>query len=328
MDFLYQTFTEALINVFGRAPGLSELILILMLPLFVSAFLLEWIHVRYRSGNWNIARNQTFWLREVAANYALGFGFYISSALMNVSYLLALWALLWEHRLFTIPVNVFTVIAAFFVQELCYYWYHRTAHRVRWFWAQHVSHHTGEIMNMSTAARQSILNGIIGTWIFFVPAVLLGFSPDLILGLLAANLAYQWFVHTESIGKFHPAIEWLFNTPSNHRVHHGRNTQYIDKNYGGVVMLFDHLFGTYEPEQEKVLYGTPQQIKSHNWFVLNLHELVDMMRDVMAPGPVLERLKHLWKPPGWVREGHEPIHTWTVERQQTANKETIQALKP
>ncbi|WVM87561.1 sterol desaturase family protein [Halopseudomonas pachastrellae] len=94
---------------------------------------------------------------------------------MNVSYLLALWALLWEHRLFTIPVNVFTVIAAFFVQELCYYWYHRTAHRVRWFWAQHVSHHTGEIMNMSTAARQSILNGIIGTWIFFVPAVLLGF---------------------------------------------------------------------------------------------------------------------------------------------------------
>ncbi|WVM87562.1 hypothetical protein UMZ34_13145 [Halopseudomonas pachastrellae] len=93
-------------------------------------------------------------------------------------------------------------------------------------------------------------------------------------------------------------------------------------------MLFDHLFGTYEPEQEKVLYGTPQQIKSHNWFVLNLHELVDMMRDVMAPGPVLERLKHLWKPPGWVREGHEPIHTWTVERQQTANQETIQALKP
>ena len=81
-------------------------------------------------------------------------------------------------------------------------------------------------------------------------------------------------------------------------------------------MLYDHLFGTYEPEEEKVVYGTPRQIKSHNWFVLNLHEFVDMIRDVMAPGPLGERLKHLWKPPAWQREGHEPIHTWTVERHE------------
>ena len=169
-------------------------------------------------------------------------------------------------------------------------------------------------MNMSTAARQSILNGIVGTWMFYVPAVLIGFSPELMLGLLGANLAFQWFVHTEAIPKLHPWIEWWINTPSNHRVHHGRNLQYVDKNYGGVIMLYDHLFGTYEPEQEKVEYGTPRQIKSHNWLVLNLHEFVDMLRDVMAPGPLAQRLKHLWKPPTWQREGHEPIHTWTVER--------------
>ncbi|MHC4894622.1 MAG: sterol desaturase family protein, partial [Planctomycetota bacterium] len=174
--------------------------------------------------------------------------------------------------------------------------------------------HTGEVMNLSTAARQSVLNHVVGIWIFHVPPVLLGFTPDLILGLLGANLAFQWFVHTESVPKLHPWIEWFFNTPSNHRVHHGRNARYIDKNYGGVIMVFDHLFGTYEPETEQVVYGIPRQIKSHRFWVLNLHEFVDMWRDVFAPGPWMLRLQHFWRAPGWERPGHEPIHTWTVER--------------
>ncbi|HEX4878317.1 MAG TPA: sterol desaturase family protein [Limnobacter sp.] len=315
VDILFQTIAGELTKIFGRQPTLNELVLIPMVPVFVMAFVSEWVYARVRSGQWMMGQHQPFWLREVVTNFTLGMGYYIANALMNLIYLAAVWAALWEHRLFDIPLNAFTLLAAFFVQEFCYYWYHRTAHRVRWFWAQHVPHHTGEIMNMSTAARQSILTGVIGTWMFYVPAILLGFSPDLILGLLGANLAYQWFIHTESVKKFHPAIEWLFNTPSNHRVHHGRNPMYIDKNYGGVTMLFDHLFGTYQSENEKVVYGIPLQIKSHNCLVLNLHELVDMVRDVMAPGPLFERLKHVWKPPGWVREGHAPIHTWTVERQ-------------
>ena len=314
MATLFEPIVAGMTTLFGREPTLNEMILIPMIPVFVSGFLFEWLYSYRKTGDAGLGQGKPFWLREVLANFSLGAGYYVSGALMNLLFVAALFSVVWEHRLFTIPLNLATVILAFFAQEFCYYWYHRSAHRIRWFWTQHVSHHTGEIMNMSTAARQSILNGIVGTWMFYVPAVLIGFSPELMLGLLGANLAFQWFVHTEAIPKLHPWIEWWINTPSNHRVHHGRNLQYVDKNYGGVIMLYDHLFGTYEPEHEKVEYGTPRQIKSHNWLVLNLHEFVDMLRDVMAPGPLAQRLKHLWKPPTWQREGHEPIHTWTVER--------------
>ena len=304
-----QTLTQWL----GYTPTLNEMILIPMVPVFAGSFLLEWFTVRRRTGSWSAGRGERFYWRETLANFSLGAGYYVSGALMNLLFVAAAFTVAWEYRFFTVPVNAWTVVLAFFVQEFCYYVFHRTSHRVRWFWCQHVSHHTGVVMNMSTAARQSILNGVVGTWLFYLPAVLLGFSPEIILGLLAANLSFQWFVHTESVGKLHPWLEWWFNTPSNHRVHHGRNPKYIDKNYGGVIMLYDHLFGTYQAEQEAVEYGIVRQIKSHNWFVLNMHEMVDMFRDIMAPGPVSERLKHLWKPPEWNRAGHAAIHTWPVE---------------
>ncbi|AKH70366.1 sterol desaturase [Spongiibacter sp. IMCC21906] len=305
--------SQLMAAVLGREPTLNEMILIPMVPLFVAGYLVEWSSFRLNSGGWGTAQGKPFYLREVIANFSLGTAYYASSAIMNILYVAAVFAFVWEHRIHTIPISFGTVILAFFVQEFCYYCYHRTSHRVRWFWTQHVSHHSGEIMNMSTAARQSILNGIVGTWIFYAPAVFIGFNPDLILGLLGANLAFQWFVHTESVGKLHHWIEWWINTPSNHRVHHGRNSAYIDKNYGGVIMLYDHLFGTYQIEHEKVRYGIRQQIKSHNFLVLNVHEFIDMLRDVAAPGRFNERLKHIWKPPEWTRADHNPIHTWPVK---------------
>ncbi len=302
----------------GTEPDLKEMILIPMLPLFIAGFLFELHRNRRKSGRWGLSRGESFHLKEVLANFSLGGGYFISGAILNIIYVNATFEGLWDKRLFTVPLNVWTAILAFFVVELCYYVYHRTSHRVRWFWTYHVAHHTGEIMNMSTAARQSVLNGVVGTWMFYVPPVLLGFSPELVLGLLGLNLAFQWFVHTESIPKLHPWLEWVLNTPSNHRVHHGRNPQYVDKNYGGILMIYDHLFNSYAVEEEKVEYGTPRQIRSYNWLVLNLHEFVDMWRDAIAPGPILSRLKHFWKPPEWERDNHDPIHTWTVERKTTA----------
>lgn len=227
METVFQPVVAAMTALFGRPPTMNEMILIPMIPVFGSAFLFEWLYFRRKTGSWNTGQGQPFWTREVLANFSLGVGYYVSGGLMNLLFVAALFTVVWDHRFYTIPINVGTIILAFFVQELCYYWYHRTAHRVRWFWTQHVSHHTGEIMNMSTAARQSILNGIVGTWMFYVPAVLAGFTPELMLGLLGANLAFQWFVHTESVPRLHPWVEWWINTPSNHRVHHGRNAQYL-----------------------------------------------------------------------------------------------------
>lgn len=298
-----------------------QIVLIIALPTFLLGLGLEWAWVRHRSGSWQTARpGQRFYWKEVMANFALGQGYYLFEFLMHLVVLGAFTALIWDHRLFTVPINAWTLPLIFLVEELCYYVYHRSAHRVRWFWTQHVSHHTGEVMNMSTAGRQSILNGVVGVWAFFISPVLLGIHPAVIAAMLGLNLAYQWFVHTETVPKLHPVLEWLLNTPSNHRVHHGRNAQYVDRNYGGVLMIYDHLFGSYEPEGEPVEYGTPRQIKSYNWVVLNLHEFVDMWRDALAPGPLRQRLKHFIKPPDWERPGHAPIHTWTVERENDRAK--------
>ncbi|MDQ8037049.1 MAG: sterol desaturase family protein [Pedobacter sp.] len=303
-------------SVFGPHVDWKQVVVLTMTPLFILGLIVEFFWLHRKTGRWDIAEpGQRFYWREVLASSSLGIGYYAAEAIMHLLLVGIALAWFWEHRFFTIPINAWTIVAAFFVEELCYYWYHRTAHRVRWFWTQHVSHHSGETMNMSTAARQSILNGVIGVWFFFVPPILLGFHPAIIFFFYGINLSYQWFIHTESIPRLHPWFEWMFDSASNHRVHHGRNAQYIDKNYGGVLMLYDHIFGTYEPEVEKVEYGTTRQIKSYNWFVLNFHEFVDMWRDFLAPGPLVQRLKHFWKPPEWERDGHQRIHTWTVVRE-------------
>ena len=157
---------------------------------------------------------------------------------------------------------------------------------------------------MTTAMRQSLLYSITGWWLFFMPLVLLGVHPAVVFFLYACDLAYQFFIHTESVGKFHPWIEYWFDTPSNHRVHHGRNPEYIDKNYGGVLICFDRWFGTYTEEQDDnpVDYGITRQVHSYNILTLNFHEFFAMWKDVFRAGPLGQRLKHLVAPPEWQRE--------------------------
>lgn len=135
-----------------------------------------------------------------------------------------------------------------------------------------------------------------------MPLVLLGVNPAVVFALYAGNLAYQFFIHTESVGKLHPWLEYWLDTPSNHRVHHGRNEQYIDKNYGGVLIIFDRLFGTYEEEKEPVEYGIVEQVDSKNVLTLNFHEFLDMWADVFAAKGPIGGVKHLIMPPEWRRK--------------------------
>lgn len=286
-------------GLFGADPDWKQVMLISLSPIFVILFGIE-LWVMKRRG-----RTEQFVFKDILANLGLGASYQVFELAAHalITGVAAMW--IYQHRLFDIPVNAWTVVPIFIAVEFCYYWFHRSSHRIRWFWTAHVVHHSSEHMNMTTAMRQSLLYSITGWWLFFMPLVWLGVHPAAVFLLYAVDLAYQYWIHTESIGKLHPWIEYIFDTPSNHRVHHGRNPQYIDKNYGGVLIIFDRMFGTYAEEQEQVDYGIVDQIHSYNILTLNFHEFLDMWRAVLKPGPLGLRLKHLWAPPEWRREHAE-----------------------
>lgn len=306
MDGFLNAAQAWLATLLGAQVDWKQVLLIGMSPVFLIAFMLEFA-VEKRRG-----RASKFHWREIGANLALGASYQVMEAVMWVALTGGIFAVVYRHRLFDIPVNGWTVLPIFVLVEFCYYWFHRASHRVRWWWSAHVPHHSGETMNFTTAMRQSLLNAVVGTFVFYLPPVLLGVPPAVVMFMLAVDLSYQYFVHTECVGRLPAWYETIFDTPSNHRVHHGRNSQYIDKNYGGVLIIFDRLFGTYEPEVEPVDYGIPRQIRSYNFLVLNFHEFVDMLRDVFSPGPWRDRLRHLWMPPDWNRPGHARASTWTT----------------
>ncbi len=297
---MFDAILPLLESMMGPHIDWKQVFLIGMTPLFLLSFAIEW-RVMLRRG-----QREHFVLKDILANLGLGGSYQVFEILAHslVTGAAVLW--LWEHRLFEIPVNAYTIVPIFLGVEFCYYWFHRASHRIRWFWSAHVVHHSSEHMNMTTAMRQSLLYSITGWWLFFCPLILLGVHPAVVFFLYACNLAYQFFIHTESVGKLHPLIEFIFDTPSHHRVHHGRNPQYIDKNYGGVLILFDRLFGTFEPEVDKVEYGIPKQIHSYNILTLNLHEFAAMWSDVARPGSLIQRLRHLWMPPEYQRPAQAP----------------------
>ncbi len=227
----------------------------------------------------------------------------LSEGLMVVAVVLPLFHWLWQHRITTWALTPWTALLLFLLVDLCFYLFHLCAHRVRFFWAVHEVHHGSQYFNFTVAFRQSLMYSVTGVYAFFAPAVLLGFEPEWVLTMLAANLTLQIFPHTQWVGRLLRPLEWLFNTPSNHRVHHGRNPRYIDRNLGGVLMIWDRLLGTYQAEDpaEPPEYGVVRQFHSHNLITLTFHEFADMFRDMARPGPLALRLKHLWAAPEWQR---------------------------
>ena len=183
-------------------------------------------------------------------------------------------------NLFQLPVNsIFTWIFAFILYDFLYYWMHRLHHEFKLLWATHVVHHHGEEFNLSTALRQTS-TGFLWKWIFFLPILLVGIPSSVFVAVGGLNLIYQFWVHTEHIGKM-GWYEKIFITPSNHRIHHAKNPEYIDRNYGGVFILWDRLFGTYCEERDdlKPIYGTVVPLQSWNPFWANIEVFVSMIKD-------------------------------------------------
>ncbi|MCW2708618.1 MAG: fatty acid hydroxylase [Frankiales bacterium] len=181
--------------------------------------------------------------------------------------------------------------------DLCYYWDHRAGHEIRLLWASHVVHHSSQRYNLSTALRQTWTGEY--TVLFFLPVALLGVPVEIVLACWSINLLYQFWIHTEAIDKLWRPVELVFNTPSHHRVHHGSQSQYLDRNYAGVLIIWDRLFGTFEPEGEPVVYGLTKNIRTYNPLRVATHEYVALWRDLRTASSWRHRAGHLLRGPGW-----------------------------
>lgn len=189
--------------------------------------------------------------------------------------------------------------ACFFLVDLCYYWYHRMAHEVNFLWAAtHIVHHQSEEYNLTVALRQSAFGGFF-SWIFYLPLAILGFPWYMYASCYAINLIYQFWIHTRLIHLLPKPIEAVMNTPSHHRVHHGRNPAYIDKNYAGVFIIWDRMFGTFTPEREEPAYGITKPLNSWNPLWANLHAVVDLVRDAWRTRRWRDKLRLFFAPPGF-----------------------------
>jgi sterol desaturase/sphingolipid hydroxylase (fatty acid hydroxylase superfamily) len=205
------------------------------------------------------------------------------------------------HRLTDMRLDSWQAFVLLFVgQEFCYYWYHRAAHRVRWFWCNHAVHHSPNELNLSAAYRIGLLGKLTGTFIFFAPLVWLGFDVKLVGLTLTINLLYQFWIHATWLPKLGP-LEWVLNTPSAHRVHHASNEAYLDANYGGVLIVFDRLFGTYVAEREDLppRYGLVKPIEGYNLLRIEFGQWWLLARDLWQARSLKELLAYLVMPPAW-----------------------------
>jgi Sterol desaturase len=225
---------------------------------------------------------------------------------------------LYEHRLIDWDYTSWLPwVVLFFSLEFAYYWFHRASHRVRWFWLNHSVHHSPNEFTLAAAYRLGWTGRLSLALVFFVPLAWLGFHPALILMALALNLLYQFWIHAEWIPKL-GLLEGILNTPSAHRVHHASNPDYLDANYGGVLLIFDRLFGTYVPEREdlKPVYGWVEPLRSHNPLVIVFKPWADLGRDLRRTCSLREVLGYLFAPPGW-RPNGEGTTTEELKRRAT-----------
>ncbi|MFG3141032.1 sterol desaturase family protein [Streptomyces sp. NPDC048211] len=237
-------------------------------------------------------------LRDHRASIITGLGALVSSTLLR-TVALALYLLVYEyvapwHLSSTAWTTWFVV---FWGVEFLLYWYHRAAHAIRLIWAGHQVHHSSQYLNLSTALRRKWAQ-----WfekMVWLPLPLLGVHPALVFTMHSVHLLWGLFAHTEKIGKLPRPIEFAFVTPSHHRVHHGIDPEYLDKNFGSILIIWDRIFGTFQPEVQRPTYGLTKQLETFSIWKIQLHEFANMVRDVRQATTVRHKLGHVFGPPGW-----------------------------
>ncbi len=266
-------------------------------PGFIALVLVEMIVARSRDrGRYNP--------RDTLTSLSLGLGSTVAGVLSaGLVTGMAIW--FWHHRLLDIPFSWWAWPLCFVLDDLAYYWFHRSAHRVRWFWASHVIHHSSQHYNLSTALRQTWTGFLSLAFVFRLPLFLIGFPPAMVFFCAGINLIYQFWIHTEMVGRMPRWFEAVMNTPSHHRVHHATNPRYLDRNYAGVFIVWDRMFGTYTPEldEERPRYGIVKQLGSFNLIWAAFHEWVGIAKDVWRAPGLRNKIGYIVAPPGWSHDG-------------------------
>ncbi|MEL7452751.1 MAG: sterol desaturase family protein [Pseudomonadota bacterium] len=276
------------------------------IPAFIVCVALEWWAVKTRRAAGN------YQTKDAIVSMAMGLGSSISGALFGfMAYAATLWV--WNSfRLTEIAFTWWSFAGLLIFNDFLYYWKHRAMHRVRWWWANHVVHHSSEHYNLTTALRQPWSGPITGLFVIALPQIVLGFHPAMVAFAGGLNLLYQFWIHTEAIDRTPRWFEYVFNTPSHHRVHHGRNARYLDANYAGILIIWDRMFGTFVPElaRDKPDYGLVTPQKSFNPLWIAVHEYWALAKDIAQDGWRIWRWPgRLFAPPGWSPTGDHQTST-------------------
>ncbi|RYY64998.1 MAG: sterol desaturase family protein [Chitinophagaceae bacterium] len=254
---------------------------------------------------WLSAREQRslYDMKDTWSSLALGIG-NVLSGFLTKALIFGLFTLLYRYRLFDLSATHWWFWPLLLLaDDFSYYWFHRTAHNVNWFWASHVVHHSSQRYNLAAALRQTWTGNLTGTFLFWAWMPLAGFAPIWILLMQQVSLIYQFWIHTELVQRLPRPLEFVLNTPSHHRVHHGSDLKYLDKNHGGILIIWDRLFGTFQPEEERPTYGLTRNIGSFNPVVVALKTWGDLLRQVGRARSWRERQGYLFGAPGWSPDG-------------------------
>jgi sterol desaturase/sphingolipid hydroxylase (fatty acid hydroxylase superfamily) len=267
--------------------------IVLSIPIF---FILIGIEIIYD----RITHKHLYRLNDAVSNISCGIFEQITGVFAKV-FTVALYAVIYDHfRLFTVPSDWYWLVILFLGVDLCYYWAHRMSHEINLFWSGHVVHHQSEEYNLSVALRQGALQKIF-TSFFYLPLAILGFKTEWFLLLAAYNTLYQFWIHTEAIRSLGP-LEYIFNTPSHHRVHHGRNPKYIDRNHAGTLIIWDKLFGTFQKEEERVVYGITTPTQCWDPVSAHLRPFTNLWLDFKLVKEWPGKIRLLFMKPGWLPE--------------------------
>ncbi|MGN7780332.1 sterol desaturase family protein [Mycolicibacterium sp. 22603] len=297
---------DAVMGMLSALPAQMRDPVLFAIPFFLLLLVVEWTAARRlehlesqpAAGADRRSPAGTYQRRDAWTSLSMGLVSVVTTAAWKAAALLGYAAIYAYLAPWQLPADRwYTWLIALFGVDLLFYAYHRMAHRVRLIWATHQAHHSSQYYNFATALRQKWNNS--GEILMWIPLPLLGVPPWIVFASFSVNLVYQFWVHTERIDKLWWPIEFVFNTPSHHRVHHGMDAEYLDKNYGGILILWDRMFGSYQDELFRPRYGLTTQVDTFNIWTLQTHEYVKIVREVRGARRLRDKLGYLFGPPGW-----------------------------